>query len=127
MREENTYRFNPHESTRFRIFFGENLKSKIKPSRILLGTAYPNPTSGTTLVPFTLPDHEASYQVKLEVYDQLGRKMNTLTEGSFKPGFYETAWNTVDANVNNGLYIYRLVVSGKSLKDMQSGKIVVKK
>ncbi len=127
MREEIAYSFNPMESKKFRIYFGENLKGKIKPDKILLGKAFPNPSTGVSVIPFTLPEHSSSYQVRMEVFNMLGQKVGTLVEGQFKPGFYSTEWNTTEANLNNGLYTYRLVVSGQNLKDVQSGKIILMK
>ena len=127
MREESSYSFNPMESDKLRIFFGENLENKIRPDRILLGKAYPNPTSGVSVVPFTLPEHNGSYQVKLEVYDMLGQRISTLAAGDYKPGFYTAEWNTTESDLNSGLYTYRLVVSGQNLKDVQVGKIILNK
>ncbi|HNV28177.1 MAG TPA: FG-GAP-like repeat-containing protein, partial [Cyclobacteriaceae bacterium] len=126
MRTEGSYNFNPMESNRFRIYFGEKLKDKIRPDKIFLGKAFPNPSTGVSVVPFTLPENSSSYQVRLEVFNMLGQKVATLVEGQFKPGFYTTEWNTTDANLN-GLYTYRLVVSGQNLKDVQSGKIILMK
>ena len=63
----------------------------------------------------------------MEVFNMLGQKVGTLVEGQFKPGFYTTEWNTTEANLNNGLYTYRLVVSGQNLKDVQTGKIILMK
>jgi len=126
MRTESSYSFNPLESNRFRIYFGEKLKDKIRPDKILLGKAYPNPSTGVSLIPFTLPENGSSYQVRMEVFNMLGQKVATLVEGQFKPGFYNTEWNTADSNLN-GLYTYRLVVSGQNLKDVQSGKLILMK
>jgi photosystem II stability/assembly factor-like uncharacterized protein len=126
MRTEGSYNFNPMESNRFRIYFGEKLKDKIRPDKIFLGKAFPNPSTGVSVVPFTLPENSSSYQVRLEVFNMLGQKVSTLVEGQFKPGFYTTEWNTTEANLN-GLYTYRLVVSGENLKDVQSGKIILMK
>jgi len=126
MRTEGSYNFNPLESNRFRIYFGETLKDKIRPDKILLGKAYPNPSTGVSLIPFTLPENGSSYQVRMEVFNMLGQKVATLVEGQFKPGFYNTEWNTADSNLN-GLYTYRLVVSGQNLKDVQSGKLILMK
>ncbi len=127
MRMESSYTFNPIESNRFKIYFGEKLKDKIRPDKILLGKAYPNPSTGVSVVPFTLPDQGGSYQVRLEVFNMLGQKITTLVDSQYKPGFYNVEWNTTEANLNNGLYTYRLVVSGQNLKDVQSGKIILKK
>jgi len=126
MRTEGSYNFNPKESNRFRIYFGEKLKDKIRPDKIFLGKAFPNPSTGVSVIPFTLPENSSGYQVKLEVYNMVGQKVSTLVEGQFKPGFYSTEWNTADSNLN-GLYTYRLVVSGQNLKDVQSGKLILMK
>jgi len=62
----------------------------------------------------------------MEVYDNMGRKVSTLIDKTLTPDFYNIQW---DANnsVKNGLYTYRLIVTGKAGLDVQTGKIVLKK
>ena len=127
MREVQHFAFNPIESTRFKVFFGTNLKSKIKPSRVLLGKAYPNPSTGMTTIPFSLPDQATGYQVSLEVYDMLGKKINTLINGTFNPGFYNSEWDASLVGLTSGVYTYRLAVTSSSGSEVQSGKIIIKK
>ena len=125
MREVNAYSFSPQASGKFTIYYGEDA-SKIKPTAIMLGHAYPNPSSGVVTIPFTLPQKEAQYGVRMEVYDNMGRKVSTLIDKTLTPDFYNIQW---DANnsVKNGLYTYRLIVTGKAGLDVQTGKIVLKK
>jgi hypothetical protein len=127
MMEVNRYGFDPSASQRFRIYYGVNLREKIKPDFILLGKAYPNPTSKSTTIPFNLPQYNSSYQVSLQVFDVMGNKVATLVEGEMGPGFYSTDWNTSLSNLGDGLYIYRLVVADQKKNGIQSGKITIQK
>lgn len=127
MREVQRFAFNPSESSKFKLFFGTNLKSKIMPNRIVLGKAYPNPTTGMTNIPFSLPDQAAGYQVSLEVYDNMGRKINTIINGTFNPGFYNSEWDAGLGSLSNGIYTYRLAVSSSKGSEVQSGKIIIKR
>ena len=127
MRETGRFAFNPSESGKFKIFFGSNIKSKIKPSRVLLGKAYPNPSTGMTTIPFSLPDQATGYQVSLEVYDMLGKKINTLINGTFNPGFYNSEWDASLGGLTSGVYTYRLAVTSSNGSEVQSGKIIIKK
>ncbi len=127
MRHVSVYNFDPTQSGNFKIYFGENLEKKIKPTRVLLGNAYPNPTNRLTSIPFTLPDQSPSYQISLEVFDAMGRKVTTLANGFYSAGFYSAEWDTSSSTLVNGLYIYRLVVSGEKTSNAQSGKIILEK
>jgi len=125
MREHNTYSIDPKKSSLFRIYYGDNLKDKIKPDNITLGDAYPNPSRGNVTIPFTLPENQSKYQVSLEVYNAMGQKVSTLAEGLYSPGFYSLQWETSQSTLSNGLYIYRIKVSDKNRPVVLSGKIVI--
>jgi hypothetical protein len=127
MRTTNRYSFNPKESGRFKIYFGEHPGNKIRPDRVLLGKAFPNPSTGMTTIPFTLPEYTASFRVKLEVYDLLGNKVATLADGEFAPGFYVSDWNPALSNASDGLYVYRIIVADQNKNVVQTGKVVLKK
>jgi hypothetical protein len=64
---------------------------------------YPNPFSGSTLIYFTL-DHQGP--VELAIYDELGRKVETVAQGSYGVGTHSIAFNS--ANLNNGVYFATL-------------------
>lgn len=125
MREEQSYRVNPKKSGVIEIYFGENLRSKIKPQRVILGEAYPNPGFGDVTIPFTLPEKSASYLVTMEVFDLMGRKITTLVEKSLAPGFYTSHWETTQANLTNGLYTYRMTVVGNDRSEVLNGKVIL--
>lgn len=124
MREQTHYTFNPAVSTSFRIYYGENLISKIEPDLVLLGQAFPNPSEGETTIPLVLPGGvNNTYQVRLEVYNLLGKKIATIYEGEMKGGFHSVQWNTGSAPT--GLHFYQLAVS-PSLQSVQTQKIILK-
>lgn len=54
-----------------------------------LGSNYPNPVSSVTAVPFTLP---VRMQLRLRVYDALGRVAATLADGAFDAGSHTVLW-----------------------------------
>ena len=84
-----------------------------------LKSNYPNPFNPTTTIAFDLP--EAS-DVRLEVYDMMGRRVATLVNGNMAAGRYEATWNARadnGASVASGVYIYRLRAgSFESVKQM---------
>jgi hypothetical protein len=126
MRSTNSYTFDPKHSPEFKIFFGEDLEKTVKPNRVLLGTAFPNPTVSTATIPFTLPDRNCTYQVQLDMFDMMGRKIGTVIEGEFAAGFYHAEW-TAPENLTNGVYLYRLSVSNGPDAEMLSDKLLLKK
>ncbi|WP_168797624.1 T9SS type A sorting domain-containing protein [Neolewinella litorea] len=72
-----------------------------------LGTNRPNPATGTTVIPFTIPTAQA---VRLQVYDLNGRLMTTLVDRTFPAGDHAV---TVDISAYpTGLYIYRMQTQG---------------
>ena len=66
-----------------------------------LAPAYPNPMAGAATVAFTLAEPA---DVRLAVYDMLGRRVRTLAEGPQSAGEHEV---TLDAGLAAGAYIVR--------------------
>lgn len=125
MRAQNSYSFDAKKSSSFKIYYGENLLSKIKPQTISLGDAYPNPTSnGKVTIPFTLPDSQSTYQVEMEVFNSMGQKVSTVISESLNPGFYSSQWEPSEYLLG-GVYIYRLKVVGKGNSSVISKKLIV--
>jgi photosystem II stability/assembly factor-like uncharacterized protein len=127
MREISAYMFDANTSSQFRVYFGENLAAKIQPEKIQLGKAYPNPTSGRTTIPFTLPEATGSYHVRLEVYDMVGRRVDVLKNEILPAGFYESEGDSTSKQFSNGLYTYRLVVAGEKKNEVYTDKIILNK
>ncbi len=89
------------------------------PENFDLKANYPNPFNPTTTIAFDLPE---ATDVRLEVYDMMGRRVATLVNGNMSAGRYEAVWNARADNgaaVASGVYIYRLRAgSFESVKQM---------
>jgi hypothetical protein len=82
--------------------------------------AFPNPASQQITFQYYL-DYPS--RVKLELYDELGKKIKSISEDQ-AGGTRQFSWNCRDENgnrVNDGVYFYRMEVSGK----ISSGKIIL--
>jgi hypothetical protein len=79
-----------------------------QPTALKLLQNYPNPFNPSTWISFTVPRLS---NIKLEIYDLLGRKVRTLTKVQFSAGSHEIEWNGLDddgKSVGSGIYIFVL-------------------
>ncbi len=79
-----------------------------RPMRFGLNQNYPNPFNPQTAIAFSLPK---SSEVKLEVFDLLGRSVVILKEGQVAAGTHTIVWDGHDRSgqtVSSGIYLYRL-------------------
>ncbi len=78
------------------------------PERGALLTNYPNPFTGETTVQFTttLPVH-----VRLDVFDVLGRRVETVVDQRYGIGPHRVHWN--NASLSRGVYLVRMLVDGR--------------
>ncbi|HRJ85713.1 MAG TPA: choice-of-anchor D domain-containing protein [Ignavibacteria bacterium] len=79
-----------------------NLNTNI-PDKFALYQNYPNPFNPETNIKFELP-HSAN--VKIAVYDMLGREVDILINGKMEAGVYNASWNATP--YSSGVYFYRL-------------------
>lgn len=79
------------------------------PKEISLGQNYPNPFNPSTTLEFSL---NAPQQVRLDVFDMLGRKVATLADGAFTAGKHTASFNASD--LPSGIYVYRLQAGTQS-------------
>ncbi|MCP4582377.1 MAG: T9SS type A sorting domain-containing protein [candidate division Zixibacteria bacterium] len=73
------------------------------PADFSLSPNYPNPFNASTTIRYNLP---VSSRVKLDIYDILGRKVQTLFEGSRPAGEFSQIF--LDKNLPSGIYFYKL-------------------
>ena len=90
------------EKFRMNALAKEMVKNEI-PTEYKLGQNFPNPFNPTTIIRYDLP--EAS-EIKLTVFDILGREIKILVNEIKQPGFYEAAFDA--GNLPSGVYVYRL-------------------
>jgi hypothetical protein len=124
MRERNSYSFDSKVSRNFKVFYGANALAQIKPAKLMLSAPYPNPTASTSTVQFSIPEKDGAnaISVSLDVFDMTGRKVITIANGQFAPGFYNGAWEPNEA-LGNGMYFYRLMAGG----EVVTSKVILRK
>ena len=73
------------------------------PSTFTLSQNYPNPFNPTTTIDFTVP---AASNVKITVYDALGKQVSVLINSFLNRGSYKATWNA--DNFASGVYFYQI-------------------
>jgi len=79
------------------------------PKEYSLSQNYPNPFNPKTIINYQLPMNS---NVKLVIFDVLGKVVATLVNEQQTPGTYEVEWDA--ANYSSGLYFYKLECDGFS-------------
>lgn len=100
-------------TTRLRLFIGskayvEEARRAVAPGEAKLLPNYPNPFARTTTIEYALPERQ---EVRLEVYDVLGRRVALLAEGEQAAGFHQVRWGGRGADgrqLASGVYLVRL-------------------
>lgn len=64
---------------------------------------YPNPFNSSTTIEYSLPE---AGKVSVEIFDLLGRKIETLVESMQDAGTWRVTWNAEDQS--SGVYFYRI-------------------
>jgi len=80
------------------------------PSQLELSQNYPNPFNPSTQIQFALP---AQSNVRLSVFDMLGREVAILVNGDKPAGKFTV--NFDGSTLSSGMYMYRLVSNGSSI------------
>ncbi|MCP4706969.1 MAG: DUF11 domain-containing protein [candidate division Zixibacteria bacterium] len=81
----------------------ENNTENELPDNFKLSQNHPNPFNATTNIGFSIPRRSF---VKLNIYNLLGQKIETLINREMQAGYYNLNWNGDD--VASGLYFYRI-------------------
>jgi len=97
----NTYP--PQYGTQPDLNSDDNENIKLTPEVFSLGQNYPNPFNPSTKISFAVPTQEF---VTVNVYDILGRKVETLMNETKSPGYYEINFNA--DKLPSGTYIYEI-------------------
>jgi len=117
LREDSLYTFTPAaDISKFTVLVGksESIKEQLEsipPKELSLGQNYPNPFNPLTAIPVSIP---VITEIKLKIYDILGKEVKTLYAGSLTPGRHFFHWNGRDERGNTlatGVYFYRLSTS----------------
>ena len=99
------WKFNPFKTS------SDVKSSSIEPSgKIRLFNNYPNPFNPQTEIQYALQN---SGQVKLVVYDVLGRAVSELVNENQTPGVYQVRFD--GTSLPSGLYFYKINVNNQSI------------
>jgi len=80
------------------------------PNKIQLYQNYPNPFNPTTTIKYSLPK-DVKYEiqdVRIKIYDIIGREINTLVNRHQKPGTYTVEFD--GSNLASGIYYYQIKI-----------------
>lgn len=77
--------------------------SSTVPDKYSLEQNYPNPFNPSTKIRFSIP---SSGMVKMNVYDALGRKVESLVNETMNAGTYEATFNA--SKLSSGIYFYTI-------------------
>lgn len=112
----NNFRGTPQLAPRSRadIVVGTSAERGTEVLEFALNQNYPNPFNPTTSIQYSIAEFS---NVKLEVFDILGRRVASLVNASQTPGQYAVEFDA--AKFASGTYIYRLEAGGQvSIKKM---------
>lgn len=98
---------------------GENWSKEIileytPPREFALFQNYPNPFNPSTTIKYAIPSNAKSemLNVKIAIFDILGREVETLINQKQQPGNYEVVFNA--SHLSSGTYFYRLTAGNFS-------------
>jgi hypothetical protein len=77
------------------------------PSSFSLNQNYPNPFNPTSTIKFAIAKLS---NVRIVVYDIMGREVETLVNEKLQPGTYESSFD--GSRITSGVYFYKLITSG---------------
>ena len=92
------------------------------PTAYALEPNYPNPFNPTTEIRFALPE---AADVRLIVYDALGREVERLVDGPVSAGYQHATFDA--ASLPSGVYLYRLEATGGKETFAKTGQMVLVK
>ncbi len=85
-------------------------KQEQLPEKVELFQNYPNPFNPSTIIRFSLP---SASEIKLVVFDILGREIHTLVNGHQQAGYHSIEWKP--ESLSSGIYFYQLQTPTSSI------------
>jgi subtilisin-like proprotein convertase family protein len=84
------------------------VSSNQQPLKFELAQNYPNPFNSSTRINFNISKHS---EVKIILYDILGREVRSIADGKFAPGKYDLYLSVND--LASGVYFYSMYIDGR--------------
>ncbi|MFP4468599.1 MAG: DUF2341 domain-containing protein [Bacteroidales bacterium] len=89
-----------NEEPRFTLIISDQEIEATIPEGIFLEQNHPNPFSGTTTIRYGLAEED---ELRVEVYNVMGQRVDVLANGKHQAGFYEANWKA--DGLDSGIYI----------------------
>jgi photosystem II stability/assembly factor-like uncharacterized protein len=97
-------------------------ETKVEINQFDLSYNYPNPFNSSTRIRFTIPvDVKNPKNVKIEIFDLLGRKVTTIIDKQLSSGTYEVEFNLNNSSLSmsgensSGVLFYRLMIDNRTI------------
>jgi len=90
-----------------------------RPDGFSLKPNYPNPFNNSTNIRFYLPNPA---QIKVTVYDILGREIALLTDSFYQPSTHTLAWNAQE--LSSGIYFIKIHARGENIFQIQKAVLI---
>ena len=87
----------------------ENIPSAVTPKEFKLEQNFPNPFNPSTTIEFAVPSQA---EVKLTLFDLLGREIATLVDDEYSAGEYNVLFDASD--LSSGTYFYRITTKSST-------------
>jgi len=89
------------------------------PLKFRLKQNFPNPFNPVTTIAFSIPGSPGSTGnfdlVTLQIFDILGRQVETLIHRKLPPGEYQIQWDASHRSIPSGIYYYQLTYGNRKL------------
>jgi len=81
----------------------DDFNDATKPYSVSLSQNYPNPFNAQTTIQYSVPEQS---NVTIDIFDLLGRKIESLEEGIKPAGNHQAKWDA--SRQSSGIYLYRI-------------------
>jgi hypothetical protein len=111
----------------FKIFFGDNIREKISPDKVLIASPYPNPFLNAEEVnlQLALPESMNRYRFEIERLDEVGRVISRQSV-LLNSGLHKIKIKGSDEEWIYGINFYRIRVSNGVLNESFHGKLIIR-
>ncbi len=101
-----------------------DVKDDVLPKETKLLQNYPNPFNPSTVISYQLAEQS---DVKLKVFDLLGKEIAVLVSGTQPAGIYNLELNVRDIGLTSGIYLYQLIAdsNGKTGRYINTKKLIL--
>jgi hypothetical protein len=89
------------------VSFTDQNEPDERPLTARLSQNYPNPFNPVTMIAYRVPENS---NVRIEVFDQLGRSVDVILNESRTAGEHELMYDA--SHLTSGVYIYRMELQG---------------